>query len=180
MRCVSWDTSNCIWHDGPHINDLQWLLRTKNLGGSSLKVGLQLLTFALFKFCVESVVRAWRTEHRMAKLVRPGVSSVPMTSCLRAYSMQLSLISADWQSTSRPCGLMDKALVFGTKDCRFESCQGHVLLIGAAIQPSLIAHAGPAKQKACHPHRTAKSTADHGLKSKQEARTLDMQACGNC
>ena len=32
-----------------------------------------------------------------------------------------------------PCGLMDKALVFGTKDCRFESCQGqccfhHVLM----------------------------------------------------
>ena len=26
---------------------------------------------------------------------------------------------------SGPCGLMDKALVFGTKDCRFESCQGH-------------------------------------------------------
>ena len=25
----------------------------------------------------------------------------------------------------RPCGLTDKALVFGTKDCRFESCQGH-------------------------------------------------------
>ncbi len=25
----------------------------------------------------------------------------------------------------RPCGLMDKALVFGTKDCWFESCQGH-------------------------------------------------------
>ena len=24
----------------------------------------------------------------------------------------------------RPCGLMDKALVLGTKDCRFESCQG--------------------------------------------------------
>ncbi len=23
----------------------------------------------------------------------------------------------------RPCGLMDKALVLGTKDCRFESCQ---------------------------------------------------------
>ena len=28
--------------------------------------------------------------------------------------------------TRRPCGLMDKALVFGTKDCRFESCQGHL------------------------------------------------------
>ncbi len=26
-----------------------------------------------------------------------------------------------------PCGLMDKALVFGTKDCRFESCQGQPL-----------------------------------------------------
>ena len=24
-----------------------------------------------------------------------------------------------------PCGLMDKALLFGSKDCRFESCQGH-------------------------------------------------------
>ena len=22
---------------------------------------------------------------------------------------------------------MDKALVFGTKDCRFESCQGHIV-----------------------------------------------------
>ena len=29
-------------------------------------------------------------------------------------------------SMQRPCGLMDKALVFGTKDCRFESCQGHL------------------------------------------------------
>ena len=28
-----------------------------------------------------------------------------------------------------PCGLMDKALVFGTKDCRFESCQGHFYLL---------------------------------------------------
>ena len=25
-----------------------------------------------------------------------------------------------------PCGLMDKALVFGTKDCRFESCPGQL------------------------------------------------------
>ena len=32
-----------------------------------------------------------------------------------------------------PCGLMDKALVFGTKDCRFESCQGHMFktLVGS-------------------------------------------------
>ena len=31
-----------------------------------------------------------------------------------------------------PCGLMDKALVFGTKDCRLESCQGHLKLSYAA------------------------------------------------
>ncbi len=30
-------------------------------------------------------------------------------------------------SSMRPCGLMDKALVFGTKDCRFESCQGQLI-----------------------------------------------------
>ena len=29
------------------------------------------------------------------------------------------------QGEHGPCGLMDKALVFGTRDCRFESCQGH-------------------------------------------------------
>ena len=29
---------------------------------------------------------------------------------------------------------MDKALVFGTKDCRFESCQGHAFLATEAIQ----------------------------------------------
>jgi hypothetical protein len=28
-----------------------------------------------------------------------------------------------------PCGLMDKASVFGTEDCRFESCQGHFCLL---------------------------------------------------
>ena len=31
-------------------------------------------------------------------------------------------------SSKRPCGLMDKALVFGTKGCRIESCQGHFAL----------------------------------------------------
>ena len=44
----------------------------------------------------------------------------------------------DWSFGNRkvhrqgPCGLMDKALVFGTKDCRFESCQGH-LFIGRLV-----------------------------------------------
>ena len=33
---------------------------------------------------------------------------------------------SDGGSVKGPCGLMDKALVFGTKDCRLESCQGHI------------------------------------------------------
>ena len=32
-----------------------------------------------------------------------------------------------------PCGLMDKALVFGTKDCRFDSCQGHLSIGWLAV-----------------------------------------------
>ena len=43
--------------------------------------------------------------------------------CRQAASCGISRASFKW-----PCGLMDKALVFGTKDCRFESCQGHFLL----------------------------------------------------
>ena len=39
-----------------------------------------------------------------------------------AYAAVIRNVS---QSCKWPCGLMDKALVFGTKDCRFESCQGH-------------------------------------------------------
>ena len=34
----------------------------------------------------------------------------------------------------RPCGLMDKALVLGTKDCRFESCQGHTERTGRGFR----------------------------------------------
>ena len=45
------------------------------------------------------------------------------------------LLSAPWQVwllcicfrefCQWPCGLLDKAVVFGTKDCRLEFCQGH-------------------------------------------------------
>ena len=31
------------------------------------------------------------------------------------------------------CGLMDKALVLGTKDCRFESCQDHLLCLCVCV-----------------------------------------------
>ena len=33
----------------------------------------------------------------------------------------------------RPCGPMDKASVYGTGDCRFESYQGHFILRGTML-----------------------------------------------
>ena len=53
----------------------------------------------------------------------------------------------------RPCGLMDKALVFGTKDCRFESCQGHSLLHAPCLASRRVGFVGP-----CDPQRTATYT----------------------
>ena len=53
--------------------------------------------------------------------------------------------SRTWPRHRGPCGLMDKALVFGTKDCRFESCQGHFLRVRATdlglASPVLIGNA---------------------------------------
>ena len=54
----------------------------------------------------------------------------------------------------RPCGLMDKALVFGTKDCRFESCQGH--------SPSFT------EEEKVH---------EHEQKHKNEQRLLSVSSC---
>ena len=45
---------------------------------------------------------------------------------MEAMNLAEGLRDPQCQATSWPCGLMDKALVFGTKDCRFESCQGHM------------------------------------------------------
>lgn len=36
--------------------------------------------------------------------------------------------SALSNAQSRPCGPMDKASDFGSEDCRFESCQGRILI----------------------------------------------------
>ena len=33
-----------------------------------------------------------------------------------------------------PCGLMDKALVFGTKDCRLQSCQGQLVSVAVWLK----------------------------------------------
>ena len=46
------------------------------------------------------------------------------------------------------CSLMDKALVFGTKACRFESCQGHVVARRASRSCSWLVLAS-----ACRLHR---------------------------
>lgn len=52
----------------------------------------------------------------------------PARSLAAAARQQASLQPQCWgreaKSAMWPCGLMDKALVLGTKDCRFESCQG--------------------------------------------------------
>ena len=57
---------------------------------------------------------------------QPGVGALQAGRRLTPGLAVLCDISARPHIFRRPCGLMDKALVSGTKDCRFESCQGHV------------------------------------------------------
>ena len=64
--------------------------------------------------------RPRRNETRWWRRLHFVWSSVDIF-CLHA------LVIKGIDDTQWPCGLMDKALVFGTKDCRFESCQGHFL-----------------------------------------------------
>ena len=45
---------------------------------------------------------------------------------------------------------MDKALVFGTKDCRFESCQGH-LFVGRLVATAFGTVACVAHVSLCSP-----------------------------
>jgi hypothetical protein len=54
-----------------------------------------------------------------------------------------------WPRHRGPCGLMDKALVFGTKDCRFESCQGHF-----ASGPSVRHQAAPEMRRSLQPSQS--------------------------
>ena len=59
--------------------------------------------------------------------LRTTPSTIPWDGWLaRLRVCRLSSSAAHGVSFKRPCGLMDKALVFGTKDCRLESCQGHI------------------------------------------------------
>ena len=45
----------------------------------------------------------------------------------------------------RPCGLMDKVLVFNAKDCRFEPCQGQCLLLQELCRCPAMGHAAQHK-----------------------------------
>ena len=47
------------------------------------------------------------------------------------------------QGNKRPCGLMDKALVFGTKDFWFESCQGHAARNARIATPDHVGRLDP-------------------------------------
>ena len=61
------------------------------------------------------------TNQLMQVRILPGSLLFVFNACCNAISM----LGPSFTLIARPCGLMDKALVFGTKDCRLESCQGH-------------------------------------------------------
>eukprot|EP00971_Amphidinium_carterae_P038098 749006-Amphidinium_carterae.2 len=63
---------------------------------------------------------------------------------------------------------MDKALVFGSKGCRFESCQGHMeLFTFAPLMGALAAVVPPAREKR------------HGLHGKQKGTEWRTSSSGS-
>ncbi len=72
-----------------------------------------------------------------AKLPRLGPIGRPAAASMaeRPVTKRDFARSLDLDENRRPCGLMDKALVLGTKDCRFESCQGHNPNVALHIAP---------------------------------------------
>ena len=58
---------------------------------------------------------------------RSGTGVVPCVAPALHAATQL------WRFNPGPCGLMNKGLVFGAKDCRLESCQGHVLPLSRSL-----------------------------------------------
>ena len=56
----------------------------------------------------------------IAARFHPAAAAIPFAASDACSKFMLPLAI-----NMRSCGLMDKALVFGTKDCRFESCQDH-------------------------------------------------------
>ena len=79
--------------------------------------------------CAAGRGRALETATRMTAEVRIVLRRWKLRQTLRISSLMAAKRCPLDQGLRRmhwPCGLMDKALVFGTKDCRFESCQGHL------------------------------------------------------
>ena len=66
---------------------------------------------------------AWHMFHRRPCLLWHCSSTA---GAKRGPRWELGQCAGWYVCVRRPCGLMDKALVFGTKDCRLESCQGHM------------------------------------------------------
>ena len=96
--------------------------------------------------------------HRSVRALGPGGQGPPLLPETLGRRRALSESHARGASRGRgvngvpegsytwPCGLMDKALVFGSKDCRPESCQGHACaFVGPAACPRHAArcHLGP-------------------------------------
>ena len=90
---------------------------------------------------METAEQLWAKMGMANVLRRAGLSVVSSGSALWSFVFGLAteLSATPWTcavmervansqrglNVNWPCGLMDKALVFGTKDCRLESCQGH-------------------------------------------------------
>ena len=67
-----------------------------------------------------------------AGLQTPGLW-VQVPGCAQGF---LAVVMMKFSNSyRRPCGLMDKALVLGTKDCRFESCQGQTRGTTGGVTP---------------------------------------------
>jgi hypothetical protein len=107
------------------------------------------------------------TPRRLAKA--PPSWRVSMATTTRRAQRRAPFFrrACHFAHSQRPCGLMDKALVFGTKDCRFESCQGHSRL--AASQRAAVALATRVRG-------LAPGTARRGVSARESSERL--RVCG--
>jgi hypothetical protein len=114
-----------VWVLGGRLG-LGWLSVACVLGGC-LWLGLVSVSWAVVCvlgdcLCLGRLSVSWTVVCVLGGCLRLGwLSELKAQIDERERDLPPALTWSSW-----PCGLMDKALVFGTKDCRFESCQGHV------------------------------------------------------
>ena len=123
-------TSLCSLSWGPHGEaclchlpvspPMAWITRGEEGAGGHLVKAPGLLK-QRFQGQVLGHASSW-CQHTSCRF-RSGSTSLLAFLWLRACGVCVALIRNASLSCKWPCGLMDKALVFGTKDCRFESCQ---------------------------------------------------------